>query len=164
MAPTDPKRLQVLDRFVTVLRAIVAGDLYFFKPAEVVKGSILLGIEAKGYPTYMVNAGSPGEDIEHFVDQQFEETFYPEVEGIAYSDKDIVGMIEKCIRDVRVAIETDAASGQPGTLGATSLTKIKGPPDIELGAMANQPTSIVGGFGWFTQRFSVRIEGYPGGV
>lgn len=162
--PTDPKRLQVLDRMIAVLKAVTAGANFFFTPAEVVKGSILLGVEAKAYPTYMVHAGTGGEDIDHFVDQQYQEIFYPEVEGIVFDVNDIVTMIEKCVRDVRKAIDDDAASGAVGSLGQISLTKIKGPPDIELGAMANQATSVVGGFGWFSQKFQVNIEGYPGGI
>ena len=151
MAPATPLRLQVLDRFYDALDAIEAGDDYFFKPHMVVKHPELPYEKAKYGPLYSVLTESgPNEGLNDESDMHYTETFHVAVRGIVHDLKDIGSTIEKSIRDVRYAIDSDARSSTAGTLGVLcDLVSIDDPPDLDY----------LEYFGFFEQLFRVQISG-----
>jgi hypothetical protein len=150
--PNDPKRLQIIDRIVTVLSNIQTGTDYFYTPYEV-KKRFIHWEEAKGFPTYMVFTDSGGEIV--FAGYNlYDEIFYVNVKGIVKDWKDTVSVLEKCIRDVRKAINDDAKSGASGTLGTLCIeVRIEEPPLTDNGYLSLE------GFGFFEQRIRIRISG-----
>jgi len=149
--PSDPIRLQVIDRIVEVLNGIQEGDTYFHSPRHVAKGFIA---EPQGYPIYMVRSESGG-DIEMHGDAQFAETFYVTINGRMQEIGDVVSPMERCLRDVRKAIDTDfrsgAAAGSLVTLA--TLVTFDAPPDISYDVDSNGP------FAEFSQRVRITIFG-----
>ena len=127
-APTASKRLQVINRVVTVLGAITAGSDYFYTPAQVTKGFVAV---PTGYPVYEVLSASGGEIGLH-LDQQNVESFFIRIIGKVQGSTDCVTLIENALRDVRKAINEDfkpgAGAGSLITL-ATDM-RIETPPDI----------------------------------
>jgi hypothetical protein len=154
--PTDPKRLQIIDRIVEVLKTISAGTDYFYTPIEVDKG---FKAEMRGYPSYFVTSESGGE-IGMNMDELWDETFYIAVHGVVKSAEDVVTPLERAIRDVRKAINTDfmpdAGAGSLITL-ATAVT-IDSPPEIDYGFEGQ------GFFGYFTQRIRIQTFGRFGEI
>ena len=156
MAPTASKRLQVIDRVVVVLGAIVAGANYFYTPAQVTKGFVAV---PTGYPVYEVLSASGGE-IELHLDQQNTEAFYIVIVGKVQGSTDCVTLIENALRDVRKAINDDfkpaAGAGSLGTL-ATDM-RIDTPPDIAY------EFEGIGLFNAFAQRIKFQVSGEWGEI
>jgi hypothetical protein len=156
MLPTASLRLQVIERVVTVLKAITAGASYFYTPAHVSKGFVA---EPQGYPVYQVLSESGGE-IELYSDQQNAESFYIAIVGKVQDASDVVTKIENALRDVRKAINEDFKPG----MGAGSLInlasdmRIEAPPDIEY------EFEGVGFFGYFSQRVRFQVYGEFGEI
>ena len=154
--PADPKRLLIIDRVVVVLRAIKAGDLFFYTPYEVVKGFIS---SPTGFPIYMVLSETGGEMTMN-LDQQYEETFYVSVRGIVQSNDDVVTPLERAIRDIRKAINDDfkPEAGAGSLITLASEMRIDGPPEIDYGF---EGTHF---FGYFTQRVRLGLYGEIGEI
>jgi len=157
MAPaTNPKRLQVIDRIVTVLKAIVTGDNYFYTPYDVTKRFVHWA-EAKGFPLYMVHSASGG-TIVYAGEQQYDESFYVSVKGIVQDQNDTISKLEKAIRDIRKAINDDSESTAAGSLGTLCVqVRIDEPPETDNGYL-----QLEGGFGFFDQRIHIQITGEYG--
>jgi hypothetical protein len=148
MPPTDPKRLQVADRYETVLNAITASNDYFFTPHEVAK-KLLEYENAKHGPLYMVLSESEG-NIGFSGHELFDETFYISVHGIVHDRDDLVTKVEKAVRDVRRAINEDSKSTAAGTLmNLCEQVRIDEPPEIDYWD----------DFAFFRQRFRNQISG-----
>lgn len=154
--PNDPKRLKIVDRLVTVLKTIVAGNNYFFTPYEIAKGFIS---SPTGFPVYMVLSETGGGMTEE-LDQQWEETFYVSIRGVVQSTSDVVTPMERAIRDVRKAINDDfkPEAGAGSLITLASSIKIDGPPDIDYGF---EGTHF---FGYFSQRIKIQIFGEIGEI
>lgn len=155
MAPsTNPLRLQVIDRFVTVLAAVVTGSSYFFTPGKVAKRFMHLD-EISAFPCYMVTAGDKGQQIELTgAPDEYTEWFSVSVKGVIKDSEDTVTTCEQALRDVRKAINEDSKSGAAGSLGVLTdeVLAVEG-PDMDDGMLSLQ------GYGFFDQRFRVRIHG-----
>lgn len=156
MAPTNPKRLQVADRFVTVLEDIRAGSNYFYTPTQVVRRHISdrEAQSASPNPVYMVftMGGEGGSIVISGVPDGYDETFFIVIKGIIHNYSDPVQAVELCVRDVRKAINDDSKTGTSGALGDGSLTvqvRIDTPPEMEY----------YDDFGVFFQEFRIQIEG-----
>lgn len=157
MAPTNPKRLRVADRFVTVLEDIRAGDDYFYTPTQVIRRELheREAQNASPNPIYQVfTAGGDDSSVEiSGVPDGYDEIFNILVVGTIHNYSDPVAAVEKCIRDVRKAINDDTKIGTSGALGDGSLTvqvRIKESPDI--------PTPV-NDCGLFIQVFRIQISG-----
>lgn len=116
--PTNPSSLTVLDRVVTVLKNIVAGDTYCYTMGEnVVRG--LRGFnETTGFPFDMVYFGSDHKPPEYVPDHGVFR--YPTIVVAAYVDEEggeAITKLSKHLRDVQLAIETDLRSSDTGSLG-----------------------------------------------
>lgn len=148
MAPADPKRLQVADRFETVLNAITAGENYFYAPHKVAKK--LLDYELAKYgPIYMVLSESEG-NIVFSGHELFDETFHISVHGVVHERDDLVEKVEKAIRDVRYAIDQDSKTVSSGTLMTLcEQVRIDEPPEVDYWE----------DFAFFRQRFRNQISG-----
>lgn len=150
--PSDPLRLQIINRFVTVLGNISAGSNYFYTPHEVLK-RIIVPDEVDDTPTYMVIPEGGG-NIEFTCTELYDETFKVIVHGIVADNVDIVTRMERAIRDVRKAINDDSKSGASGSLGVLCVqVRILEPPETDGGAF-----SVIGK-GYFAQPFQVTISG-----
>lgn len=150
--PTDPKRLQIRDRIIDVLEAIVEGADYFFTPVKVFMVDVL-EVQCPGYPCYSVHPDSGGSMAEEG-DSNFAETFFLNVKGLVKDLEDPGAAVLKASRDVRKAIDADFASGAAGSLG----TLVKGlrftePPVTDNGFFSAQ------GLGFFEQRVEITACG-----
>jgi hypothetical protein len=115
--PTTPLRLQVIDRVVTVLKAIAAGTTYFYTPYAVSK-RLMHFKECGGFPTYMVFMGAATGTPEAHLDSEYVETLTLSVQG--WVDLELgepQSKLCKCIRDVQKAINDDSKSTVVGSLG-----------------------------------------------
>ena len=150
--PTLPKRLQAIERIIDVLKAISAGSNYFYSAYEVNR-RFKHWDELNGSPTYSVHTDSGGELVE-LTDHKYDETFVVVVKGVIDNMDDPVGTLEKCIRDVRTAIDADSFHGGTGTLSRLAVrTRIAGPPDTDNGNL-----SLIGK-AYFEQRIEITISG-----
>lgn len=154
----DPIRLQIIDRFVTVLSAITAGASYWYTPGKVSKGFLLVP-DIPAFPCYMVMAGEKGGQIvPEGMPDEHTETFTVSVKGVVQCNSSAEAMttIERALRDVRKAINDDSVSGSAGTLGvlAESVWIVEG-PDMDDGY-------LIQNYGFFDQRFQVKIIGLFG--
>jgi hypothetical protein len=157
--PAEPLRLQIINRIVTVLENIVAGDTYFYTSGAVVK-RFIHWTECKAFPTYMVFA-APGGTVELSGaagdDSEYTEDFFVSVKGIVKDNVDTVTRLENCIADVRKAIDADSRSGAAGTLGVLAeQTRIEDSPETDDGYLSLE------GFGFFDQKIRVSIAGVMG--
>jgi hypothetical protein len=154
--PEDSKRLRIIDRIVTVLRGIQEGDDYFYSPHQVAKGFVA---EPSGYPFYCIRSESGGE-IEMHSDGQWRETFFVSVNGRVQETGDVVSPLERSLRDIRKAIDTDMASGGGTGSLITLATSVvfDAPPDI------NYDADNVGPFAEFSQRVRITIDGEFGEI
>lgn len=157
MPPANPLRLQVIDRIVAVLKAIVAGDNYFYTPYEVNK-RLVLPEEAKGFPSYSVHADSGGViECSGAGADEYTADFFINVKGVVKDMAAPGDVLIKCHRDVCKAIDTDSISGTAGSLGALGVeTRVE-----EMPATDNGNWSPVG-FAGFDQRIRCRIAGSYG--
>lgn len=155
MPPTDPLSLKTIDRIITVLKAITAGDDFFFTPYDVAK-KFVHWEEAKvkaGKPLYMVFRDSGG-SIEFAGTDLYDEHWYLNVKGYVKDNSDTVTPLTRAIRDIRKAINDDSKSGDAGTLGALGVqTTFDEPPETDNGYL-----SVVG-LGFFDQRVKVITTG-----
>jgi len=151
---TDPLRLQVADRFETVLNAIVAGDDYFYTPHKVAK--IPLSYELAKYGNlYEVFTGEDVGSIEITGRENYDETFYVSVVGTVFDRADLVTKVEKAIRDIRRAIDVDAKSPAAGSLGASMTVQVRIDESPAISYFSEDKDS----FAQFDQKFRVQITG-----
>jgi len=151
--PNDPLRLQVADRFKTVLAAITAGSSYFYTPHKVSKFPLEYEI-AKYGPLYQVFPGEEPGAAKIIGRESYDETFYISVIGIVHDHSDLVSKMEKAVRDVRYAIDLDSKSAMAGTLGVLCVqVRIDESPVMEYFAEERD------GFGQFDQKFRIQITG-----
>lgn len=148
--PSDPERLKVINRVVTVLQAITAGSTYFFTPYNVekfrrVREQVNL---PEGKPHYEVV--SDVGDSELAATDLMDETMTISVFGMVKHSTDLVGAVEKSREDVINAVNTDIASGAAGSLG--TLADWPSPPLSPL-------VHYVPGENWgiFRQDFKCRV-------
>jgi hypothetical protein len=152
-APADPLRLQVVDRVVAVLSQIRAGDNYFYTPRQVSKRFVHWN-EAKAFPCYSVSTASGGKIELEGAPHTYDEDFYISVKGIVQDQADTVTKLERCIRDVRKAIDADSSSGAAGSLSVLAANYwIDEPPETDDGYL------VLEGFGFFDQRIRFRVSG-----
>jgi len=150
--PNDPISLKVLNRIVTVLRAITAGANYFYTPYQVSKRFVHWG-EADGFPVYMVFRDSGGR-IETSGTDLYDEDMTITIKGIIQDEEDTVTKMERAIRDVRKAINDDAKSGAAGSLGVLAVeTRIEEAPETDNGYLSLE------GYGYFDQKIRVKTCG-----
>ena len=119
MAPTAPIRVTVINRILTVLGAISAGDTYFYTPHKTVEDSE--GVDfalAKNGPLYILFLGEGESAIDVVGRETYDETFYPIIRGVVHARSGIITKMLKSNKDVRKAIDTDSKSGAAGSLGA----------------------------------------------
>lgn len=151
----DPIRLQVIDRIVNRLSAITAGSDYWYTPGKVSKGFIMIP-DIPSFPCYMVMAGEKGgEIVATGLPDHHDENFTISIKGVikCSSGPDAVSMLERALRDVRKAINTDSISGDAGSLGVIAVkTWFTEGPDMDDGY-------LIQNYGFFDQRVSVMITG-----
>jgi len=157
--PAVPLRLQIINRIVDVLQGITTGATYFYTPGDVAKRFIHWS-EAKSFPTYMVFS-APGGTVELSGaagdDSEYTEDFFVSVKGIVKDSTDTVTKLERCIADVRKAIDADSRSGAAGTLGVLAVqTRIEDSPETDDGYLSLE------GFGFFDQKVRISIAGVMG--
>ena len=146
----DPKRLQVRDRFITVLSAIIAGETYFYTP-ELVTKSFVEYAKGPGKIRLTAYTDEGGEIVNH--SGAVDETFYIAVEGYVENQSDPVAMAEKVIQDIRVAIDADAKTFNASNLGGLCLQVVMDESVDVVNEMA------VEGIILFRQRFRCMITG-----
>ena len=149
--PSDPKRIVIRDRTITVLKAITKGSDYFYEPFDVTKRFIHWR-EAKGFPTYMVHFDSGGENVT-LSSHQFDSAFYLSIKGIVRGDaEDPQTALIRANRDIQKAIDYDSHSGGAGSLVELGvLVKFEEQPITDNGYLA------VEGFGFFDQRVRFQL-------
>jgi hypothetical protein len=156
MAPIDPKRLKVADRFVTVLKAITAGSDYFFTPLEVAKHYIFPEEAAciKDRPVYSIFPEGSGGSFFVETGGVYDEKYPLTVHGIVENPVDTVGDLEKAVRDVRKAVEADSRDESTGALGNLCVNvSIESPPETDGGVFSGLGRS------YFAQEFMIHISG-----
>lgn len=117
--PNDPISLQCLERVVSVLKNIQAGDTYFYTVGENVVKGLRLFSETTGFPFDMVFFGSDHRDPEYLPDHNIYR--YVTISVAAFVDEEMgepITKLSKHMRDVQLALETDLRSGEAGSLGA----------------------------------------------
>jgi hypothetical protein len=147
--PTDPKSIAVRDRVITVLRAIVQGNDYFF--TSVVFDNWKHFKEILEFPSYEVYFG-PSQPLQHLSGGVAQETFTLIVHGRIQSD-DPPGDVRRAIQDVRRALLADRINGAAGALSSLLLTMFVGASQTDNGEEAEK------GFGWFNQEFICTMYG-----
>jgi len=157
--PATPLRLQIIDRIVAVLQGITTGDTYFYTPGVVAK-RFIHWTECKSFPTYMVFT-APGGTVELSgaagADSEYTEDFFVSVKGIVKDSVDTVTRMERCIADIRKAIDADSRSGAAGSLGVLAVqTRIEDSPETDDGYLSLE------GFGFFDQKVRISIAGVMG--
>lgn len=155
MTPVDPLSLQCIDRIVTVLGAITAGDDYHYTPIEVLKEYLIWrdATLTKDKPLYMVSRASAGV-ITQIGEHLYEMEFYISVQGYVQDPSDAVTRLCKAIRDIQKAINDDSKSEAAGTLGAlAAAVTMEESPETDNGYFS--PEDV----GWFDQRIRIRIDG-----
>jgi len=152
--PTDPLRLQVLDRFETVLNSIEAGIDYFYTPHKVSQDPIPYE-QAKYGPLYQAfMAEETTGEIVVSGRENYDETFYVSVEGVVHSRSKLGAMMEKAIRDVRYAIDQDSKSGVAGSLGVLGIqVRIDESPEVAYFSKNKDNFAV------FEQKFRAQITG-----
>lgn len=155
MTPIDPLALQIIDRIITALKAIKAGDDFFYTPYDVAK-KFVHWEEAKvkaSRPLYMVFRDSGG-SIEFAGTNLYDEHWFINVKGYVKHNSDTVTPLEKAIRDIQKAINDDSKSSDAGSLGRLGIQVIfEEPPTTDNGYLSSQ------GFGFFEQRVKVISTG-----
>src|SRR4030042_6913273 len=113
----EPKRLLVVDRFVTVLKAMRAGDGYWYTAADVVK-QVVHERQVTEFPFYMVEYESSPGPPKSMINHGFTEDLTVIVKGAVDAENgDTTTKLERCIRDVRTAIAADTSRGAAGPRG-----------------------------------------------
>lgn len=155
MAPTDPLSQQTIERVITVLEDIRAGDDFFYTPFDVIKRYVHWR-EAKFTPVkplYMVFRDSGGV-ITQIGENLYECEWFLNVKGYVQDKRDTVTKLERAIRDICKAINDDSKLETAGSLGSicAALT-IEEPPETDNGYLSLE------GIGFFDQRIRVRNDG-----
>jgi len=155
MSPTAPLSLRIIERIITVLKAIVAGDDYFYTPYAVEKKFVHweeASVKADK-PLYMVFRDSGGR-TEFAGTDLYDEHWFINIKGYVKHNSDTVTPLERAIRDIQKAINDDSKSGAAGSLGALGVqTTFEEPPTTDNGYLSSQ------GFGYFEQRVKVISTG-----
>jgi len=155
MAPTNPLTQQIIERVITVLEAITAGDNFFYTPYAVIKRYVHWR-EAKltaTKPLYMVFRDSGGV-ITYIGENNYCADYFINIKGYVQDPSDTVTKLERAIRDVCKAINDDSKGESAGALGAlTAAVTIEEPPETDNGYLSLE------GFGFFDQRIRIRIDG-----
>ena len=146
----EPKRIQVRDRFITVLELIQAVDGYYYTPDFVTEKPI----------EYAKNPGKirliaytdEGGAIENH-SGAVDETFYIAVEGWVEDMIDPNKKAERVIQDVRKAIDADAKNPSAGYLGGLCLQVVMDESAEVDNEMATE------GINRFFQKFRCMITG-----
>jgi len=158
----NPLRLQVRDRIITVLKAIVTGSDFFYTPAYV-ETRFVHWTEARGFPTYSVFPDSGGSlELAGAAGPEsiYDEIYYLNAKIIVQDNVDAGAVLEKCLRDVRKAINDDSISASAGSLrNMSGVVEIRIEDGVETD---NGYLSIDGGFAFAEQRIRVRISGKYG--
>ncbi|MEN6560865.1 MAG: hypothetical protein ABFD52_08840 [Acidobacteriota bacterium] len=156
MAPVKPLRLQVIDRIIVVLQAIVEGDSFWKTTGQVARRWIAPN-EAIAFPVYGVHASdgqAPEEDA-----GEYREEFAVVVEGVVKSATDTVTEMEHALADVRRAVDTDSRDG--ATAGALGTLTVY----VRVGrSWTDEGENVASGLGYFWQEFLVQIAGDPFGA
>jgi hypothetical protein len=157
---SEPLRLQVINRIVTVLSAITAGATYWYTPSQVCKRYIHPQ-EVQGDITYMVSTGSGGQlDLAGMAGASsvYDEDLIISVKGYVRHDSDTVTVLERALHDVRNAIDADARDEvTAGSLGVLTVEcRIERGPETDNGYFSLM------GLGFFDQEIRCRITGTYG--
>jgi hypothetical protein len=153
--PTKGKKLQALERVVAVLNAIQAGADYWFKPYAV-NMRFTHWSECTGFPTYSVHInGSPRMTI-CGPSNLWDEDMTISIKGIVQDNYDTTTKILKCIQDIRRAVDADSMSGVAGTLGTLAVECV---PDE--GFETDDGYLSMEGFGFFDQKYRIKVSGEP---
>lgn len=148
----DPIRLRVLDRLVEILKAMREGDNYWFTPGAVL-GQFITYQEMKASPTYMISQDSGG-SIEQVQDLYIED-FYVNVKCWVMDKDDPREVLEKCLRDVRTAINADTlpTAGTGSLADLDALVFFDEPPTTDNGYLSLE------GYAFFEQRIKIQVSG-----
>lgn len=152
-SPADPKRLQVIDRIVAVLAAIIAGADYFYTPYSAHKGFVHWSA-TQGFPFYMVMPITGGKVELSGAPDLYDEDFIISIKGCVQDNTDSVTKMERAIRDVRKAINDDSKLGTAGSLGNLCVEVA-----IEETAHPDDGYLSLEGYGFFDQKIRVKIAG-----
>ena len=153
MPPSDPLRLQILNRFETVLNAIETGDNYFYTPHKVSKHPISYEL-AKNGPLYMVLLAEEGGPIKFSGTNLYDGEFIVSVQGIVFDRSNLGQKLINATADIQRAINEDSKSGASGSLGALAhqvITK----NFAEVGYFSADKDD----FAVFEQKYQVTISG-----
>jgi len=152
----DPKRLLVLNRFVTVLKAITAGASYFYTPYDV-QNKFYHFNEVPGYPLYMVFT-EDGQQPEEAGHELYDETFSITVNAYVQHSTNAEAVKERCLRDVRKAINDDTKNPAAGSLSALTVRVQVGKTETDNGIYS------IADAAFFSQEFIVMISGDYGEI
>jgi hypothetical protein len=150
--PTDPKKAQVLERIITVLKSIATGSTYFYTPASVEKRYTHFKEVTEG-PAYSVHLDTGGRLTDGLGEWKTEE-FYVNVKGTVLDEQDAATAIARSLRDIRYAINQDMKSSATG-----SLASICSHLFIEDGAETDNGYLSLEGKGYFEQRIRIIVSG-----
>jgi len=155
LAPTNPLTQQVIERVITVLEDITAGDDFFYTPFAVIKRYVHWR-EARftaTKPLYMVFRDSGGV-ITAIGENLYCEDYFINIKGYVQDPSDTVTKLERAIRDIKKVINDDSKGETVGTLGTlAAAVTIEEPPETDNGYLSLE------GIGFFDQRIRVRIDG-----
>jgi len=155
MSPTNPLTQQIIERVITVLEDMTAGDDFFYTAFAVIKRYVHWR-EAKftaSKPLYMVFRDSGGV-ITQIGENLYCADYFINVKGYVQDPSDTVTKLERAIRDIRKAINDDSKSESAGSLGDLgAAVTIEEPPETDNGYLSLE------GFGFFDQRIRIRIDG-----
>lgn len=151
----EPKRLQVINRIVEVLKAIRAGENYFSTPKVVTKRVPVGDREMLEHPYYLVYSDSSAGPPTVLSNNYYDDDMAIAVEGeVVAEDGDSTTPLERSLRDVRRAIDQDSRSQTAGSLGALAVAVTIDTAEIQNGR----------DFGNFKQRIIVRVTGEWGDI
>jgi hypothetical protein len=146
-----PLRLQVLNRFVVVLKAIVAGANFWLTPYDV-QNKFYMFNEVQGYP-FLMTFTENGQMPEYAGEQLYDETFIISVCGYVQDSTNAEAVKEKCLRDVRKAINDDSKLGTAGSLSMITVQVKPGKTETDNGIYSLADAAF------FSQEFEVTISG-----
>ncbi len=151
--PTDPKKVTIHARAVTVLEGIFQGDDYFYTPGNVQGKATLWKKRMADYELAVIFAGAE-EAPTHHSGHRLEETFTLVIGGaIRDHDGETQKALARALRDIRKAVFADMDAGTTGSLGALAIRCQLGPWRSELGE------GPLEGFGRFEQEFKFTVSG-----
>jgi hypothetical protein len=150
--PAEIKRVQILDRIVTVLDAIREGASYFATRASVEKRMTHPEEVLRG-PAYSVHVDSGGDAVPELGDRRTETLFF-NIKGVVVDEKDPAAAIAHAIRDVRYAIDQDFLAGGAGSLQTLAVNLF-----FDEAATTDNGYYSLNGRGWFEQRVRVIVKG-----